>query len=523
MNRTAKTRRTPSFFLLNPLSLRERARVRVKSRKVILFIFIFLLSACSPSPTIPAAIDTPIPSGTPLVSTPTPKIVTATPLPPTETPIPTPTEVPLERAQYTLYANLDYGAKTVEVEQSILYPNKSGETLNDLLLAVEPNFWAGGITFHEISLAGAAVNYTLEGQRLSIPLAAPLAPGENTEIKLRYSLVLPFAEQGDPTVTRARIYGYTARQVNLTNWYPFVVPRQNGAWTLPEPWHFGEHLVYDVADYEVYVNAPGVVVAASANAEPQADWTRYTLKSGRAFVLSASPEYQVVNQQVGDVTVYSYYYPFFEVPGQEVLNVTVKALQLYSQLYGAYPHKSLTAVQGDFNDGMEYSAFYFQSHGFYNTFDGTAQNYLTFVSAHETAHQWFFESVANDQAHEPWLDEMICTYSERIYYEHYHPEAINWWWQARMYDYTPGNWLDLYVNENPSERAYWSSTYFNGAYFLEELRGRIGDEAFFAFLQDYRAKYDQQIVDGDDFFNTLREYTDVDFSDLVTKYFRTPR
>ncbi len=504
-------------------------KIRRRGRRLELFYFILLsllfLPACSPSPAIPATIDTPIPSAAPLLVTPTPLIVTETPLLPTETPIPTPTVIPLERAQYTLYATLNYAAKTVDVEQAILYPNKSGETLTDLLLAVEPNFWAGGITFHELSVDGAPVNYALEGQHLTIPLAIPLAPEQSTEIKLRYSLVLPFAEQGDPTVQRARIYGYTARQVNLTNWYPFVVPRQNGVWLLPEPWHFGEHLVYDVADYEINFKTvdPSVVVAASANAEANAEWTRYTLKSGRAFVLSASPEYQVYSQQVGDVTVYSYYYPFFEVPAQEVLNVTVRALQLFSQLYGPYPHRSLTAVQGDFNDGMEYSAFYFQSHGFYNTYDGTAQNYLTFVSVHETAHQWFFESVANNQAHEPWLDEMICTYSERIYYENYHPEATNWWWAARMYDYSPDTWLDLHVNENPSERAYWSSTYFHGAHFLEELRTRIGDEAFFAFLRDYRAKYAQQIVDGDDFFNTLREYTNVDFSDLVTKYFRTPR
>ena len=479
--------------------------------------FFFLLTACAPSITpAPASTEPPLPTET--------LLPTETPVPPTETPIPTATAVPLEQAQYTLYTTLDYAAKTVEVEQSILYPNKSGETLTDLLLAVEPNYWASGIIIHELSVDGATVNYTLEGQRLAIPLAAPLAPSQNTEIKLRYTLNLPFAEQGDPTQERARIYGYTARQINLTNWYPFVVPRQSGAWILPEPWYFGEHLVYDVADYDVYLRptALGVVFATSANAEPQTEWTRYQLKSGRAFVISASTDYKVVSQQVGDVTVYSYYYPFFEVPGQEVLNVTVKALQLYSQLYGPYPHKSLTAVQGDFNDGMEYSAFYFQSNGFYNTYDGTAQNYLTFVSAHETAHQWFFESVANDQAHEPWLDEMLCTYSERLYYETYHPEAINWWWAARMYDYSPDGWLDLNVNENPSERAYWSSTYFHGAHFLEELRGRIGDEAFFAFLQDYRTRYNQQIVNGDDFFSVLREHTNVDFSDLMTKYFRTP-
>ncbi|MBT3339112.1 MAG: hypothetical protein HN391_14470 [Anaerolineae bacterium] len=494
----------------------------MKSARAILFVFTFLLSACATSPIIPVVIETPIPSATPLLFTPTPRVVTATPIPPTETPILVPTAIPLERAQYTLYATLDYAAKTVEVEQSILYPNKSTNMLNDLLLAVEPNFWANGIIFHELSLNGAASNYILDGQRLTILLDTPLEPDQSVQINLRYTLNLPFAEQGDPSVMRARIYGYTNRQVNLTNWYLFVVPRQNGEWLLPEPWHFGEHLAYDVADYEVNFKTtdPAVVMAASANAEPNAEWTRYQLKSGRAFVLSASPEYKVYSQQVGDITVYSYYYPIFEIPAQEVLNVSIKALQLYSQLFGAYPHKSLTAVQGDFNDGMEYSAFYFQSHGFYNTYDGTAQNYLTFVSAHETAHQWFFESVANNQAHEPWLDEMICTYSERLYYETYHPEATNWWWAARMFDYNPTSWLDLHVNENPSERAYWSSTYFHGAHFLEELRARIGDEAFFAFLKDYRTQYDQKIATGDDFFSTLRAHTDIDFSDLVTKYFR---
>jgi len=430
----------------------------------------------------------------------------------------------LERAQYTLYTVLDYAAKTVEVEQTILYPNKSGEILSDILLAVEPNYWASGFVTQVLTVNGNAINYTLEGQRLTIPLTEPLMPEQNIQINLRYTLNLPFAEQGDPSVTRARIYGYTNRQVNLTNWYPFVVPRQNGAWILPEPWHFGEHLVYDVADYEVNFKTtdPAVVLAASANAQSNAEWTQYKLKNGRAFVISASPEFKVYSQQVGEVTVYSYYYPIFEVPAQEVLNVTVRALQLYSQIYGAYPHESLTAVQGDFNDGMEYSAFYFQSHGFYNTYDGTAQNYLTFVAAHETAHQWFFESVANDQANEPWLDEMLCTYSERIYYENYHPEAVDWWWQARMFDYNPLTSVDLVVSENPNERAYWGSTYFHGSHFLEAIRARIGDEAFFAFLKDYRAQYAQKIASGDDFFRVLREHTSVDFSDIVIDYFRTP-
>ncbi len=488
-------------------------------KNIFLLSSFLLLISCSSTPeTPPSSIASPLPSVTSFPPT-------ETDIPPTETPIPVPTAIPLERAQYTIYASLDYAGKIVEVEESILYPNKSGETLSDILLAVEPNFWASGFILHELSVDGTPINYSLDGQRMSIPLNAPLVPNQNIEIKMRYTLNLPFAEQGDPNEQRPSIYGYTNRQVNLTNWYPFVVPRVNGEWLLPEPWHFGEHLVYDAADYDVQfkVNDKAVVVAASANAKSNAEGRGYQLKSARAFVLSASPDFKVYTEQIGDVTVYSYYYPLFEIPAQEVLNVSVRALQLFSQIYGEYPHKSLSAVQGDFNDGMEYSGFYFQSHGFYNTYDGTAKNYLTFVSAHETAHQWFFESVANDQANEPWLDEMLATYSERIYYENYHPEVLNWWWQARMFDYSPNSWLDLAVSENPSERAYWSSTYFHGAHFLEELRARIGDEAFFAFLKDYRAKKAGTIATGDDFFRILREHTDVDFSDITVRYFRTAR
>ncbi len=161
-------------------------------KKSVLYLLVLafaFLAACVTSPVIPAVTETPIPSVTPLS-------LTTTPLSPTEThPIPTPTPMLLERAQYTLYATLDYAQKTVEVEESILYPNKSGEALNDLLLAVEPNYWPSGIIFHELVVDGVATNYTLEGQRLSIPLAAPLAPNQNIQLNLRYTLNLPFAEQ----------------------------------------------------------------------------------------------------------------------------------------------------------------------------------------------------------------------------------------------------------------------------------------------------------------------------------------
>lgn len=483
-------------------------------------VIIFFLSACSSNQAAE-------------ISTPTEQVfltlpVTETSAAPTETPIPTNTPLPtLERARYTLNTTIDYDAHTVTVDQNILYPNLTGNQLNALVLAVTPNLWDGSFSLTGISIDGQPVTtYTLDGQRLDISLASLLPAGSTTEIKLQYTLTLPFAEQEDPSVSRPRIYGYTSRQINLVNWYPFVVPYINGEWTLHDPWFYGEHLVYDSADYEINLKfidpATTPIVAASGVPEAQPDGsTRYTINSARTFALAASRDFQTSSTQVGDVTLTSYYFPFNEAGGQAALQASAQALQVYGARYGAYTHKSLAIVMGDFNDGMEYSAFYYLSRDFYNLYDGTPANYLTFVAVHETAHQWWFEQVANDQALQPWLDESLATYSERLYYENTYPDLVPWWWSYRIDFYKPEGFIDIPIYEGQGFRPYTNATYFQGAYFLEKVRQRIGDEAFFAFVQDYLNQGRGKIVTANDFFNILRSHSGTDISDLINQYFRS--
>lgn len=483
-------------------------------------VIIFFLSACSSNQAAE-------------ISTPTEQVfltlpVTETSAVFTETPIPTNTPLPtLERARYTLNTTIDYDAHTVTVDQTILYPNLTGNQLNALVLAVTPNLWDGSFSLTGISIDGQPVStYTLDGQRLDISLASLLPAGSTTEIKLQYTLTLPFAEQEDPSVSRPRIYGYTSRQINLVNWYPFVVPYINGEWTLHDPWFYGEHLVYDSADYEINLKfidpATTPIVAASGVPEAQPDGsTRYTINSARTFALAASRDFQTSSTQVGDVTLTSYYFPFSEAGGQAALQASAQALQVYGARYGAYTHKSLAIVMGDFNDGMEYSAFYYLSRDFYNLYDGTPANYLTFVAVHETAHQWWFEQVANDQALQPWLDESLATYSERLYYENTYPDLVPWWWSYRIDFYKPEGFIDIPIYEGQGFRPYTNATYFQGAYFLEKVRQRIGDEAFFAFVQDYLNQGRGKIVTANDFFNILRSHSGTDISDLINQYFRS--
>lgn len=42
---------------------------------------------------------------------------------------------------------------------------------------------------------------------------------------------------------------------------------------------------------------------------------------------------------------------------------------------------------------------------------------LEYVIAHETAHQWWYSAVGNDEISEPWLDEALTEYSTIVYFE----------------------------------------------------------------------------------------------------------
>jgi Peptidase family M1 domain len=426
---------------------------------------------------------------------------------------------------YTLAARFDYFNHFLSVSESIVFTNHSGETLFELILVVEPNRWPG--TFHLNSISwkdGAPVaDYALTGNRLKIPLAQPIQTGAEASLSLSYEITLPEIPEPSDTV-RPMPFGYTARQTNVVDWYPFLPPYRPGmGWVVHNPWHYGEHQVYEAADYQVEVQmeqpVQDLTLAASAPALQEADRYRYTLEGARSFAFSASQGYLVLSGSVGDVLVHSYAFPYDRTGGEAALQYASEALALYSELFGPYPHRMLSIVEADFLDGMEYSGMFFLSRGFYNIYDGTPGGYLTAIAVHETAHQWWYEQVGNDQALEPWLDEALCTYAERLYYEHVQPEFLDFWWAFRVDFYEPVGWVNGSIYDFSGFRPYRDAVYLRSAQFLEELRALAGDEAFFAFLRDYTARYRGQQVTAEDFFSLLGEHTSADLSALRATYF----
>lgn len=486
---------------------------------------VFVAAGCK-SPETPVVRSTNSPTPTNLFLESTVQEVTQSGITPTPEVTPQPAPIPLERTKYTLAAVLDYPNQRLMVEERILIPHPSNILLNKIDLVIPPNSWPGVFSIQEISAENLPVEgYDAAGVVLSIEFGDPgWQPGEILELLIKYSLDLP--RQNAREGFGPSPFGYTILQTNLVDWYPMVPPYQEDlGWIIHDPWLFGEYLVYPAADFEISLElgTSGLIAAASSAPLNDGDPLNYSLDAARNFVFSISPAYLVLEEEVQGTEVLGYIFPGYQVPGRAAFEATVEALILYSELFGSYGQSSLSMIQADFNHGMEYEGLYFQSRGFFDTYAGSEQSYLIAIAAHETAHQWWYGTIANDQAYEPWLDEALCTFSELAYYEHLYPQSVDWWWGTRVNYYEPKGpidrsiygfqeYVDQYLN-------YRNATYLQGAKFVYSLKLELGEEQFYNFLREYTSRYQDQIVTGEAFFSILGEYLDPGRLSWLGEYF----
>ena len=482
-------------------------------------ILVMSLSACGQG----QANIQPTESNTPVIES----AIAPTELPTAEI-IPTNTQIPVNtRTRYDLTAVLDYAYEQLNVEGSVTYTNRSSAVLTDLVLVVEPNLTPGvfGLTTLTWEDGSNVEGETLVRHRLTIPLRENLEPGKSVKVNYSYLLYLP---------DNAGVLCMNETQVNLSGWYPYAAPYIEGSgWLVNDPGYVGEYQVYELADFAVDIrvdNAPAdFVVAASAKSTNENGWYHFSQQNVRNFTWSGSNYYHMLESYAGDIRVRAFVFLSDLDAGHASLEATCQALDLYAPLFGPYIHDSLTIVEAGFADGMEYDGLYYLGQEYFNSYTGSPDSYLTAISAHETAHDWWYGMVANDQANDPWLDEAFCIYNELLFYEHYYPDLVDWWWTNRVNYFEPQGWVDSSIYEYSSFRIYVNAVYLRGALVFGEIRNQVGDEAFFAFMRSYftqlheRADNDHLgLATAEDFWRVLGETSDVDLSAIRTTYFLQP-
>jgi P2-related tail formation protein len=462
----------------------------------------------SPFPTGAAPTERPmqsVGSPIPLTATPTPEICAEAAIP-----------------LHTVTAEVDYAAHRVEVEQRTRYVNLTGEALSEIVFSVEPNRYPGIFSLSSVTANDNGISVTateLTGRRLSVELSRPLARGCALELDLRFQLQI--TPVGQVLSANSGYLGYTARQFNLALWLPALAPYRVRQWITHDSAPVGEQTIFELADWDVdlrVTNAPDDLILAAPGIVAQIDAERWRIRhdAARDLALSLSSAYLVerVTTENG-VTVEAYTFSDALVNrdnarvngGAHMLDVAAKAIAMYSDLFGAYPYDRFVIIQADFRDGMEFSGLAYVGGEWFRTFPGTPASYLTIITVHEAAHQWWYARIGSDQALTPWLDEALATYSEYIFYEEFYPDLKDWWWSFRVDSFLNAENsfppVDSPVFAFSSSRAYINAVYLRGARMFHQLRADLGTDAFFDWLRRYADAGDGQIADAETLWSLL--------------------
>jgi len=408
------------------------------------------------------------------------------------------------------------------VSAHVTFTNRSGGALDEVLFLVDANTRPEIFILDAVRWGNGAdvETWFLEGGFLTVRLPEPLPSGARVVIDLDYRLQLPYAPGK---------LGYYNRQLNLADWYPMTAVYRQGSGWLAYPLHdVGETLSYESADYHVrmeIMQAPEtLVVAASLPAVQHEHVYVFEGAALRSFVISMSAAYELVQVNAGEVEVRSYFFPEHRDAGIAALRTAERAITVFTKLFGPYPHEAYSVVSGNFPDGLEYDGLTFTGLEYYDWFDGTEQNYLTLITVHEAAHQWFYGIVGNDQALEPWVDEALCIYSELLFIEEAAPELIEWWWAFRLDEFRPlSGEVNLPVFAYRGYRPYVNAVYLRGAEMVHAIRLEMGKEVFLESLRAYLAGFRHQQATGQDLLRSFEVFSGKSLDFIVESYFSNPQ
>ena len=215
-----------------------------------------------------------------------------------------------------------------------------------------------------------------------------------------------------------------------------------------------------------------------------------------AFILSEKFIVNKTNYKGITITTYN----LNEDMSKESMDVAKSSIEIFSKLFGDYPYDTYSVVSSDFFiGGMEYPMLSMIDESLYNSEN---KFLLEYVIAHETAHQWWYSVIGNDEISEPWLDEAITEYSTILYFEEKYGketgDKLIKTMEVQTRDFKTNDIFKATTDyKNSSE--YSLSVYTKGAVLFNEIRKEVGDEMFFNTLREYYSTYKFKNVNSSQF------------------------
>jgi len=453
-----------------------------------------------------------------------------------------------DRNLYHIDAELNAKDKIITAKQNLIYKNNENVELKELYFHVYNNAFNSKETapflFDDFNRAykrgfepgnteisslktkvGENLKYSFQGEGNSImkvELSKAIKPGDTIELDMNFKVNIPPASER---------FGWGENHFNLGNWYPIAAVYDKEGWNLDKYFAIGDPFYSDSSNYTVKIKAPKeYTIAASGNLIKEEEennnkvW-EFQGNNMRDFAFIANNNFLVEEQIFNGTVVKSYYYKGDEEKGKEALEVGVNSIKIFNEKYGEYPYPSYSIVETVFPSGMEYPGLIYISDEYYNNYSNSDR--LSIVIAHETAHQWWYSLVGNDQIDEAWLDEGFATYSESIFIENsltaesgktYFVDNVQYRHDKAISEDIIDGVVVRSLNEFENWNDYGSTVYTRGAVVLNELRNKLGDETFFKIMKEYFKEYEFKIATTDDFIKVSENVSGQELDDFFNTW-----
>ncbi|MFZ2173220.1 MAG: M1 family metallopeptidase [Rhodococcus sp. (in: high G+C Gram-positive bacteria)] len=179
-------------------------------------------------------------------------------------------------------------------------------------------------------------------------------------------------------------------------------------------------------------------------------------------------------------------------------------MDVFGRLFGPYPFADYTVVVTDDELEIPVEA---QGLSIFGANHCTGRRDEERLVAHELAHQWFGNSLTLGQWHDIWLHEGFACYAEWVWSENSGgPCAHELATQAhRGLSRKP---QDLVAADPGPQLMFDDRIYKRGALTLHALRMRLGDDKFFALIQQWTKTRRHSTVSTEQFTDLAARYTD---------------
>jgi aminopeptidase N len=420
----------------------------------------------------------------------------------------------IDAQHYVLRVTLNDDNNAIVGETTVTFRFVSGG-VHEIALDLASAKDGKGMTVDTVSSGNAAVTFSHQNDRLVLALSSLPKAGELRDFTIRYHGV-----PADGLRIVKNKYG--DRCFFSQNW-----PDLARQW-LPMIDH-----PYDKASSEFVITAPArYQVVANGLLQEELDLgdgrrtTHWKQSVPIASWLNNIGVAQFASLHAGNaagVPLQTWVFPKDREAGIATFNEPMReSIEFFSDHIGPYPYEKLASVQNGAagGGGMEHaSAIFFGQ----NSVRG--QPALGLVS-HETAHQWFGDSVTEKDWDDVWLSEGFATYFAALTSEHYEgrDEFLREMRRSRTTVFNTEKRMPgvAVVQAKPWKGIPNGIVYQKGGWSLHMLRGQVGTEKFWAGIREYYRRFRDSNASTADFEKVMEEVTGDDLGWFFQQWLYRP-